>query len=59
MEVNEFLKGFKEVRIKENKQPVQTKFDLDLKTKSRINTDKIGYSVKERSKYKLFNEEGE
>ena len=57
--MNEFLKGFKDVKVKEKKESTQTKFDLDLKIKNVINTDKIGYSVKERSKYKLFNEEGE
>ena len=57
MELNEFLKGFKDIKQKEKKAPVQLQFNLDLKLKSNLNQDKIGYKVKESNKYKKFGDE--
>ena len=51
-ELKEFLKQFKEVSPK--KESEQTKFDLDLNLKKKIDDSKIGYNVKGLSKYKRF-----
>lgn len=48
-----FLKKFKDIR-KENKIPIQTKFDLDLNIKKKVDKSKIGYQVKEINKYQRF-----
>ncbi len=53
-ELKEFLKQFKETTPKKENQPEQTKFDLDLNLKNKIDDSKIGYKVKELSKYKRF-----
>lgn len=53
-ELKEFLKRFKEITPKKENQPEQTKFDLDLNLKKNIDDSKIGYKVKELSKYKRF-----
>ena len=51
-ESKEFLKQFKEIAPK--KESEQTKFDLDLHLKKNIEDSKVGYKVKELSKYKRF-----
>lgn len=51
-ELKEFLKKFKEVSPK--KESEQTKFDLDLHLKKKIDDSKIGYKIKGLSKYKRF-----
>jgi hypothetical protein len=56
MELNDFLKGFKEVKKKEKKDPVQMKFNLDLNLKKEVN-NKLGYNIKELNKYKKFGDD--
>ncbi|TET00616.1 MAG: hypothetical protein E3J90_03840 [Promethearchaeota archaeon] len=53
-ELKEFLKQFKEVTPKKESEPEQTKFDLDLNLKKKIDDSKIGYKVKGLSKYERF-----
>jgi len=52
-ELKEFLRQFKEVAPKKERVD-QTKFDLDLKLKKNIDDSKVGYNIKELSKYKRF-----
>ena len=52
-ELKEFLKQFKE-RSPKKESSEQTKFDLDLNLKKKIDDSKVGYNVKELSKYKRF-----
>jgi hypothetical protein len=52
-ELKAFLKQFKEVAPKKERSD-QTKFDLDLNLKKNIDDSKVGYNVKELSKYKRF-----
>jgi hypothetical protein len=56
LELNDFLKGFKEVKKKDKKEPVQMKFNLDLGLKKEVN-NKLGYKIKELNKYKRFGDE--
>lgn len=57
LEVNEFLKSFKDVKKKEKKCLIQTQFNLDLVVKTEIDTSKVGYKTKELNKYKRFGDE--
>ena len=52
--LNDFLKSFKEIAPKQEKEPKQTKFDLDLNLKEKIDESKAGYRVKGLNKYNRF-----
>ena len=53
-ELKGFLRKFKELVPKKEKESKQTRFDLDLNLKENIDESKAGYSVKGLNKYKRF-----